>query len=179
MDLRRIIDEGESQQVEFKSTFIVEAMESIVAFANTEGGKVVIGVSNKRKIVGVDIKEKEDNRELATELATNLHQLVTNLSVQVKELIISLKEGEKSASELLLAPELAPELALTYSDKSPSYFKKKVINPAIEQGIIAMLYPDTHKHPKQKYYLTETGRDLLKALQAQNHVQENHKYLRH
>ena len=69
MDLRRIIEEGESQQVEFKSTFNVEAMESIVAFANTEGGKVVIGVSNKRKIVGVVIKEKEDNRELATKHA--------------------------------------------------------------------------------------------------------------
>ena len=58
MNLRRIIEEGESQQVEFKSTFNVEAMESIVAFANTEGGKVVIGVSNKRKIVGVDINEE-------------------------------------------------------------------------------------------------------------------------
>ena len=128
----------------------------------TETGKEVLQALRipKKK------ETNEENPELATELATNLHQLVTNLSVQVKELIISLKEGKKSASELLLAPELAPELALTYSDKSPSYFKKKVINPAIEQGIIAMLYPDIPKHPKQKYYLTEKGKDLLKALEA-------------
>ena len=58
--------------------------------------------------------------ELATELATNLSQLVLNLSVQVKTLIMSLKDGEKSATELLLVPELVQ----AYSDKSPVYFKK-------------------------------------------------------
>ena len=128
----------------------------------TETGKEVLQALR----IPEKMETNEENPELATELATNLHQLVTNLSEQVKELIISLKEGNKSASELLLAPELAPELALTYSDKSPSYFKKKVINPAIEQGIIAMLYPDKPKHPKQKYYLTEKGKELLKALEA-------------
>ena len=42
--------------------------------------------------------------------------------------------------------------------------KKQVIYPAIEQGLVAMLYPDKPKHPKQKYYLTEKGRTVLKAL---------------
>ena len=110
--------------------------------------------------------EAVENGEVATKLATNLHQLATNLSVQVKELIISLKYGKKSASELLLAPELAPELVQAYSDKAPSYFKKRVLYPAVELGLIAMLYPDKPKHPKQKYYLTEKGKEVLKALQA-------------
>ena len=110
--------------------------------------------------------ETMENGEVATKLATNLHQLATNLSVQVKELIISLKYGKKSASELLLAPELAPKLVQAYSDKAPSYFKKRVLYPAVELGLIAMLYPDKPKHPKQKYYLTEKGKEVLKALQA-------------
>lgn len=112
-------------------------------------------------------RKMDENGELATELVTNLHQLVSNMSEQVKELIIILKDGQKSASELLLAPELAPELVQAYSGKAPSYFKKKVIYPAFELGLIAMLYPDKPKHPKQKYYLTEKGKEVLKALQKQ------------
>ncbi len=106
-------------------------------------------------------EQKTDEKgELATEPATNLSQLVPNLSVQVKILVMSLKDGEKPAAELLLVPELVQ----AYSDKSPVYFKKQVIYPAIEQGLVAMLYPDKPKHPKQKYYLTEKGREVLKAL---------------
>lgn len=110
-------------------------------------------------------KRKTDEKG---ELATNLNQLEPSLPVQVKELIMSLKYGEKSASEVLLAPELAPELVQAYSDKSSSFFKKKVIYPAIKEGLIAMLYPDKPRHPKQKYYLTEKGKGLLKLLEAQS-----------
>ncbi|GAH74116.1 unnamed protein product, partial [marine sediment metagenome] len=52
-NLRKIIDSGESQTVEFKSTFGKEAIESIVAFVNTKGGKLIIGVDNNKKIIGV------------------------------------------------------------------------------------------------------------------------------
>ena len=47
-----------------------------------------------------------------------------------------------------------------------SYFKKHYIDPAFESGLIAMLYPDKPNHPKQKYYLTEKGKEVLKALEA-------------
>lgn len=57
-DLLRMIAEGESQRLELKSRFNVEAMEAVAAFANAEGGKVVIGVNNKSKIVGVDINSE-------------------------------------------------------------------------------------------------------------------------
>ena len=140
-DIKQIIAEGESQQTEFKSSFNVEAMESITAFANTEGGCVLVGIS-----------------KLATELATNLSQLVTNLSVQVKNLIISLNKKNLSPLELQLATKDAP--------KSRSYFKKHYIDPAFELGLIALLFPDKPNHPKQKYYLTEKGKEVLKALEA-------------
>ena len=34
----------------------------------------------------------------------------------------------------------------------------------MEQGLVAMLYPDKPKHPKQKYYLTEKGKACLDYL---------------
>ena len=122
----------------------------------------------ERKIEEISYANEAEKSEVATELAPNLHHLVTSMSVQIKELIMSLEYSQKSASELLLAPELAPELVQAYSDKSPSYFKKKVIYPAIKDGLIAMLYPDKPHHPKQKYYLTDKGKELLKTLEAQS-----------
>jgi ATP-dependent DNA helicase RecG len=49
----------ESQHIEFKSGFNEEAMEALVAFANTKGGKVVVGVNDK----GVPVKKFEISSE--------------------------------------------------------------------------------------------------------------------
>ena len=43
-------------------------------------------------------------------------------------------------------------------------FRKKVLNPLIEEGLIAMTDPDSPKSPKQRYQTTLRGHDLLKQL---------------
>ena len=40
-------------------------------------------------------------------------------------------------------------------------FFKNYINAALEANYIAMQYPDSPKHPNQKYYLTDLGKSLL------------------
>ena len=47
MDIQTIITNGENENTEFKSSFADSAIETLVAFANTKGGKIVIGVDNK------------------------------------------------------------------------------------------------------------------------------------
>jgi len=42
--LQHIIEQGESQTVEFKKSFNKAVIETLVAFANTQGGQVLIGV---------------------------------------------------------------------------------------------------------------------------------------
>jgi len=49
----KLIEAGESEKVEFKLNFNDEVIETIVAFANTSGGTVIIGLSNKAKIKGL------------------------------------------------------------------------------------------------------------------------------
>ena len=55
--ISKIIHSGESETVEFKENFNMDAFETISAFANTKGGTILIGVSDKRKINGVQPSE--------------------------------------------------------------------------------------------------------------------------
>lgn len=54
-ELQNILKTGESETVEFKSSFNNELIETLVAFANTKGGKVLVGINDKNKIAGVVI----------------------------------------------------------------------------------------------------------------------------
>ena len=53
----KIIHSGESETVEFKENFNMEAFETVSAFSNTKGGTILIGVSDKGKIHGVQPSE--------------------------------------------------------------------------------------------------------------------------
>lgn len=46
--------------------------------------------------------------------------------------------------------------------KNRSYFSKEYLKPAIEIGLLESIYPEQPKHPRQKYRLTDKGKDLLK-----------------
>ena len=59
---KKMLNAGESETVEFKLSFDREAIETLVAFANTSGGKVFIGVSDKGEIKGTEVgKETVQN----------------------------------------------------------------------------------------------------------------------
>jgi ATP-dependent DNA helicase RecG len=53
--LLNIINRGESETLEFKTSFGDEAIISLVAFANTKGGEVYIGISDDGQIKGINI----------------------------------------------------------------------------------------------------------------------------
>ncbi|MBT3209233.1 MAG: ATP-dependent DNA helicase [Bacteroidetes bacterium] len=53
-----IIYQGECETTEFKQSFNKEVIETIVAFANTKGGDILIGVNDKGSIIGTTINEE-------------------------------------------------------------------------------------------------------------------------
>ena len=57
MDLKKLISQGESEILEFKTYRgeWKEIIETISAFANTRGGKITIGISKSGRPVGVEI----------------------------------------------------------------------------------------------------------------------------
>ena len=46
--------------------------------------------------------------------------------------------------------------------KNRENFLDNYLNPSMETGLVEPLYPDQPKHPKQKYRLTEKGKNMLK-----------------
>jgi len=54
--LLELIDRGENALVEFKGSLQKEGIETLTAFANTQGGAVLMGVSDAGAIVGVTVQ---------------------------------------------------------------------------------------------------------------------------
>ena len=54
-ELKKLIASGESQTLEFKASFSNEAVESIAAFSNTNGGTVLLGVADNGQIPGLNL----------------------------------------------------------------------------------------------------------------------------
>ena len=48
--------------------------------------------------------------------------------------------------------------------KDRENFLKLYLTPAIDGGFVKMLYPDSPRHPRQKYLLTGKGQMLLSSL---------------
>jgi len=54
-DLKKLLEGGESETVEFKESFNKEVLETSGAFANTKGGVIIIGASDRGEIKGIRI----------------------------------------------------------------------------------------------------------------------------
>ena len=67
MDIEKLIQKGESENTEFKQNFDRGTIETVVAFANTKGGIILIGVSDN---VNKDVlKRRGKGRNVYYELA--------------------------------------------------------------------------------------------------------------
>ena len=108
----------ENQHIEFKSGFNDEVIETLSAFANTKGGKVLIGVRNDG--VPVACRRRYFKR------VKNSNKLLNAINDQ----LLSVKEMMKCIS-------------LSGRDN----FLREYLNPAIEQDFVAMKYPQTPSHP--------------------------------
>ena len=57
-DFKHIVDLGESEKIEFKSSFNHELIETIVAFSNSAGGKIIVGINQKREFIGLSVNDE-------------------------------------------------------------------------------------------------------------------------
>ncbi len=71
-NLTDIIGATESLNIEWKPSLsqINETIETISAFSNTEGGKIIIGVSKSGKVLGLDVG-KDTVERLTNQISQN------------------------------------------------------------------------------------------------------------
>ncbi|GFP35898.1 ATP-dependent DNA helicase RecG, partial [Candidatus Hakubella thermalkaliphila] len=67
-ELKKLMDSGESETVEFKTSFDKEVVETSGAFANTKGGVLLIGASDRGEIKGIRIG-KETLKDWANQIS--------------------------------------------------------------------------------------------------------------
>lgn len=75
------------------------------------------------------------------------------IPIEIRNLI-KVVIGEKSRKEL--------QEALQLSDRVN--FRENHLEPALDGGYIRLKFPDSPKHPQQRYLLTEKGQDALGQL---------------
>lgn len=99
MLLKKLIDGGESQCLEFKESLglLNEIGETISAFSNSNDGSVIIGVSDNRKILGVDIGNNS-LEELANYIKRNtdpqIFPCINTIDIDERDIIkVEIKEN--------------------------------------------------------------------------------------
>ena len=70
---------GESQTLEFKTSFDKAAVQSLVAFANTQGGRVLVGMSDNGKVTGVALGKETLNEWLGQIKSTTSPALIPDI----------------------------------------------------------------------------------------------------
>jgi ATP-dependent DNA helicase RecG len=86
----------ESINVEFKKSFDNEAIEALCAFANTKGGRVIVGIDDRGKAVGIELgKESIQNwiNEVKTKTAPSLVPDAEEIRIRGRVVVeLSIKE---------------------------------------------------------------------------------------
>ena len=57
--------------------------------------------------------------------------------------------------------------------KNRENFVLNYINPAIEQGYLTMMFPQSPNHPNQLYYLTEKGVEMKNLIYEQKMIEDS------
>ena len=104
-------------------------------------------------------------KELVTEQAqhdnrTSTEQPTVQVTEQVLALLLALSNEQLSLKGLMERVGL----------KHRPTFIENYINPAVETGILKILYPDKPNHPRQKYLLTAKGLALYNDLKIKHSI---------
>ena len=77
-DIKNFILTGEGYHIEFKQALDKSLIDTICAFANSSGGRIFMGVTDKGKVKGIDTSNRTRSK-----IQNILNQLQPKLSVTV------------------------------------------------------------------------------------------------
>jgi len=100
--LEIIVQRGENEEIEFKEKVNEKLVKDVVAFANTNGGIILIGVNDEGEIVGVQNTKREEERlwnilrsHCDPPVDEKLVKIESKIIQQKTILLVEVKEGNK------------------------------------------------------------------------------------
>jgi len=151
------IAQGEHQQLDFKYA-INDARKiaiTLCAFANTDGGTLLIGVKDNGNIAGAKIEEELH----MVEAAARMH---SRPAVEFKSQ--GWKAGDRYVLEIMVEPSRhRPHMAQDHEDNWIAYLRKNDQNfPA--PGVLIQYWKSDFTPSTEKYFHTEKEKKLFAAL---------------
>ena len=91
-----LVNRGESETVEFKTSFDRETVETLVAFANTRGGTVLIGVADDGSVRGATLGKETLNDWLGQVKSATSPAIIPDIdAIQVEgRIVVAIRVGE-------------------------------------------------------------------------------------
>ncbi len=88
-EFETLLKQGESDIIEFKESLDKEAFQTISAFSNTKGGKLLIGICDDRRVKGITLG-KETLTEWVNRIAqeTHIHPQIEEFLYQNKTVVV-------------------------------------------------------------------------------------------
>ena len=131
----------------------------------TMGGMLVVmprGCQKKNETVKTSNKEQVPDKyrpstdQVPTKYRPSTDQVPTKFheTSQIYSIIKAIGSNILSVKDIMEGMKL----------KQRRNFMALYLMPAVNQGYVRPLYPDSPRHPKQKYLLTEKGLEILKAI---------------
>lgn len=130
-ELTKLIEQGESETLEFKENFSKETIEVAVAFANSKGGIILVGLSDKGEIKGVSL-----GKETLKTWANEIFQATEPILIPEIE---SYKIKEKRIVAIVIKESPIKPIA----HKGVCYLRKRNSNRKLSPKEIAELHLET------------------------------------
>ena len=169
VDLKQRVAQGENTTTEFKENFDREVIETAVAFANTHGGTILVGVSDRRDISGITVG-KETLRDVSNRIsqATEPRVIVDVESVDVEEKsVLVVHIAETSIKPVSVRGRCYKRVGNSNRVMSPQEIAQMHLNAtgqSWDQLLVTRAGIDDIEEKKVEWYLTrrETTRNVAK-----------------
>ena len=168
-NLKQRITQGENTTTEFKENFDQEVIETTVAFANTHGGVILIGVSDKGEIRGITIgKETLRNWSNRIAQATEPRVIVEVESVAVEgQSVLLVHIAETSIKPISVRGRCYKRVGNSNRVMSPQEIAQmhlQSVGQSWDQLLVTSAGIDDIADKKVEWYLTrrETTRNVAK-----------------
>ena len=125
--------------IEPNKSFLIKFFRNLILEEENE-------LKNRYMLIGYQ-DDCDTHTSTHTSTRTSTNNSVSSLSENVKRLVIVIGTEEKGIKEMMDAVGL----------RNRPNFIEYSLTPAINRGLVTMKYPDSPRHPRQKYLLTVKG----------------------